>query len=239
MTIRIEELDFRNTPLGELILRRRLVPSMNDVEVLEVKLDDAFLMSSVVNVSEIALADLALDQLDWGDVDVVVGGLGLGYTAVAALDHHAVQSVVVVEYLNEVIDWHRRGLVAPAARLKTDPRCQFVNGDFFGLLNPALGFDPANPGRRFHAILVDIDHSPQALLHPSHAKLYTTEGLTTLTQQLHPGGIFGLWSADPPDKPFVETLRTVFAEARAEEVEFFNPVMDCHDTNTIYIARLG
>ena len=80
-----EELDFRATPLGELTLRRRRVAALDGQEVFEEKLGDAYLMSSMFHEVEVALADLGLGALGAGEWDVVVGGLGLGYTAVAAL----------------------------------------------------------------------------------------------------------------------------------------------------------
>ena len=87
MSADFAELDFRQTPLGELTLRRRRVAALDGLEVFEVKLGDAFLMSSLFHEVEVALADLGLAALDPGPSDVVVGGLGLGYTAVAALKH--------------------------------------------------------------------------------------------------------------------------------------------------------
>src|SRR5476651_1379407 len=103
-----EELDYRQTRLGELTLRRRRILSLEGLEVFEVKLGDAFLMSSLFHEVEVALADLGLSGLQ-GPLDVVAGGLGLGYTAVAALQHAAVRSLVVIEALDAVIDWHVRG----------------------------------------------------------------------------------------------------------------------------------
>jgi hypothetical protein len=82
----LEELDYHQTPLGELILRRRLSPSAPGEPVYEVKLNDEMLMSSVVNASERAMARLALELLADRPCDVLVGGLGLGYTAAAALE---------------------------------------------------------------------------------------------------------------------------------------------------------
>ena len=89
-----EELDYGLTPLGELILRRREVLSLDRAEVFEVKLDGEFLMSSIVNDAEIALAEFALPLVACDRCDVLVGGLGLGYTAKAALD----AEVVVVNH---------------------------------------------------------------------------------------------------------------------------------------------
>ncbi len=239
MGLNYEELDYRQTPLGELILRRRRVLSMGGAPVYEVKLDDQFLMSSIVNDSEIALARLALAKAGReDDLDVVVGGLGLGYTVRAVLDHPGVRSVRVVEYLPAVIDWHRRGLVPLGTELTGDPRCRMLQGDFFALLDEKEGgLDPERPDRRFHAILADIDHSPRSLLHERHRPFYETEGLARIADRLHPGGIYGLWSADPPDDRFRRVLETAFPEAEAHSVSYYHPLLDTEETNTVYLAR--
>jgi spermidine synthase len=237
MSLNYQELDYRRTPLGELILRRRRVISMGGAEVCEVKLNDQFLMSSIVNDSEIALARLALAEAASEELDVVVGGLGLGYTAKAVLDHPSVRSALVVEYLKPVIDWHRRGLVPLGPELTGDLRCRMVQGDFFNMLaREGGGLDPEDPGRRFHAVLVDIDHSPRSLLHDRHRPFYTTDGLRRITSHLHPGGVFALWSADPPDEGFRQRMGAVFTEAKAHPVVYYHPLLDCEETNTIYVA---
>ena len=102
MSADFAELDYRQTSLGELILRRRRIPSLEGLEIFEIKLGDAFLMSSLFHDVEVALADLGLDSLNAPSLDVVVGGLGLGYTAAAALKHPAVSSLLVVEVLDAV-----------------------------------------------------------------------------------------------------------------------------------------
>jgi spermidine synthase len=96
-----EELDYTPTPLGALSLRRRWEPKAG-VDVYEVKLGDDFLMSSLFTASEVALAHLGLAALSGDGLQVVVGGLGLGYTAQAALEHSAVASLLVVEALEPV-----------------------------------------------------------------------------------------------------------------------------------------
>ncbi len=231
-----EELDFRQTRLGELTLRRRRVPSLENLEVFEVKLGDAFLMSSLFHEVEVALADLALAVLGGkpGSLDVAVGGLGLGYTAAAALQHETVRSLVVVEALDAVVDWHVRGLVPLGGKLTSDPRCRFLPGDFFALALPEAGF--GRPGQKFHAILLDIDHSPRNVLHPQHAAFYEPTGLRGLSSHLHPGGVFALWSDDPPDDAFLAALNAVFASAIAHVVTFPNPLLDRESASTVYIA---
>ena len=238
MSADFAELDYRRTPLGELTLRRRRIPALDGLEVFEVKLGDAFLMSSLFHEVEVALADLGLATLTVPGLDVVVGGLGLGYTALAALQNPALRSLLVVEALEPVVEWHERGLVPLGAQLTGDPRCRFVLADFFALAAmPTSGFDPAIPGGRFHAVLLDIDHSPCHLLHARHGAFYEAAGLRLLAAQLYTQGVFALWSDDPPSAPFLATLREVFASAEAHVVSFFNPLLERDSASTVYVAH--
>ncbi len=213
--------------------------ALDGLEVFEVKLGDAFLMSSLFHEVEVALADLGLAAVAAPALDVVVGGLGLGYTARAALRHPALRALLVVDALDAVIEWHERGLVPLGAELTADARCRFVHGDFFALAAASgPGFDPAEPGRKFHAVLLDIDHSPRHLLHVRHGAFYAPAGLRALAGRLHPGGVFALWSDDPPDEGFLETLRGVFAGVEARVVSFYNPLLERDSASTVYVARL-
>ena len=235
-----EELDYRETPLGALMLRRRRMLSLGDIDVFEVKLGEEFLMSSLFHDAEVALADLGLAELADPALDVVVGGLGLGYTAVAALKDTRIRSLLVVDYLEAVIEWHRRGLVPLGQELTGDPRCRLIHGDFFALAAaPEQGFDPESPGRRFHAVLLDIDHSPGIWLNDRNASFYEPEGLRRLAAHLHPGGVFALWSDEAPDPEFMERLSQVFPELRAQVVPFRNPLLRCDSANTVYVAKVA
>jgi len=235
MSRSFEELDFRPTPMGVLSLRRRRRP-MSDVDVYEIKLGDEFLMSSQFTAAEIELARLGLAALGRGDLDVVVGGLGLGYTARAVLENPDVRSLVVVDALAEVIEWHEQGLLPLGRELTADPRCRLVNGDFFAMSSSVEGFDHRSKGRRFDAVLVDIDHSPRKLLHPRHAALYEPEGLARLAGHLHPGGVFALWSNDAPDVAFERVLAEAFATSTSHVVTFDNLRGDHDASNTVYVA---
>ena len=233
-----EELDFRQTPLGDLILRRRRMAMLDDLIVYEVLLGNGYLMSSLFHDVEEALADLGLAAVDGEALGVVVGGLGLGYTAVAALRDPRVADLLVVDVMAPVIEWHEKGMVPLGEILTNDPRCRLVEGDFFALAAaPEQGFDPALPGRRFHAVLLDIDHSPQNLLHAQNAAFYRAEGLRRLAAQLLPAGIFALWSDDPPDEIFLHHLGEVFEAVQAHVVKFPNPLLDRDSASTVYIAR--
>lgn len=192
-------------------------------------------MSSLFTVAEIELATLALAAADGDELDVVVGGLGLGYTARAVLEEPRVRSLQVIEALDEVIDWHRRGLLPLSDALTSDARCRLVNSDFFALLETGDGFGKAPD--RVDAVLVDIDHTPRHHLHPSHAAFYRPEGLRRLASRLHAGGVFGLWSDGPPDAAFVEVLEGVFASVVAHVVAFPNPYTGSESSSTVYIAH--
>jgi spermidine synthase len=236
MSALFEELDYRASPIGALSLRRRRELRLG-VDVFEIKLGEDFLMSSQFTASEIALARLGLAELSGRNLDVVVGGLGLGYTARAVLEHLQVGSLLVIEALAAVIDWHQKGLVPLGAELTGDARCRFVQGNFFALAKSDAGFDPDAPGRRYDAVLVDIDHSPDLLLDPRNAFFYQPEGLRQLAARLRPGGVFGLWSNALPDAVFTARLTECFAQARAEAVTFHNPLQDRPFTQTVYLAR--
>lgn len=231
-----EELDHQQTPIGELSLRRRHEPRL-DEEVYEIKLGDEFLMTSLFTESEVALARLALSSLDGESHDVLVGGLGLGYTASEVLSDDRVRSLTVIELLAPVIDWHRRGLLPLGTTLVDDPRCRLRRGDFFELSQTTDGFDERDPGHLYDAILVDIDHSPHERLDERSAGFYRPEGLTALSRHLRQGGLFGLWSNDAPDDAFTARIAEIFGQAWSEPVTFHNPLQDRPFTQTVYLAR--
>jgi spermidine synthase len=230
---RFEELDWRETRIGAISLRRRVEPTLG-VDVYEVKLGDEFLMSSLFTVAEVELGRLGLAPLAGTDLDVVVGGLGLGYTAAAVLEDPRVRSLDVVEALGEVIGWHDRELLPVSAGLVADPRCRFVHGDFFAMVEG--GHLGGAPGQRYDAVLVDIDHSPRHVLDPGHAGLYTRDGLTRVRSLLTADGVFALWSDDPPDAEFEEVLRQVFPAVASHVVAFDNPLTGGRSANTVYVA---
>ena len=233
-----EELDFRTTPIGDLILQRRKYLQLDGEVVYEVKLGDAFLMSSMFHEVEEALSRLGLGALDGKNWDVVVGGLGLGYTAVAALAFPEVRSLLVVDALEGVIDWHEREMVPLGKTINDDPRCRYVLGDFFALATEdGKNFDPDAPDRKFHAVLLDIDHSPRNLLAPRNAAFYTPDGLQKLALHLHPDGVFALWSDDAPDEDFMADLRAVFRDVKSVVVPFPNPLLDTISESTVYVAQ--
>lgn len=234
MSRAFEQLDSQVTPMGEISLRRRLEPTLQ-VDIWEVKLGDEFLMSSLYTASEEAVARLGLAARPGDDLDVVVGGLGLGYTAMTALEDTRVARLQVIEVLPQVIGWHNDHLVPLGAGLTADDRCTFVEGDFFAMVADGIEQGTGGP-KQFDAILVDIDHTPSWLLRSSHASLYCPEGLASVRSQLLPGGVFALWSDDPPDPEFVAMLEEVFASATAHVVSFPNLYTGGEAACTVYVS---
>ncbi len=236
MNLEFEELDHRRTPLGEINLRRRRDPRLDNKTIYEVKLGEEFLMSSLVTAGEVALAERALAAVFGEALDIVVGGLGLGYTARAALSPANVRSVLVIEALGPVIDWHARGLVPLGPELNSDTRCRLICGDFFALATSTEGFDHAEPARRYDAILLDIDHSPRHRLTDGQDDFYGRRSLTRMRAHLRAGGVFAMWSNEPPEDTFRTELGAVFDRVRADIIEFPNPYTGAKNTCTIYLA---
>ncbi len=230
MSFFYEELDFRPTPIGDLMLRRRRMPQFGDEDIYEVKLAEDFLMTSLFHEAESQLAKLGLAALERDQLDVVVGGLGLGYTAVEALADPRVASLVVVDYLEGVIEWHQTGLVPLGKTLTDDPRCRLRQDDFFALMRNA-------PEKQYDAILLDIDHTPTNVLHQTNTHFYTEEGLAEMAKHLKPDSVFAMWADGAPEAFFTERLGRVFAGAQAHTIEFDNPITGGTSVGAVYVAR--
>lgn len=231
-----EELAWEQTPIGDLSLRRRRLSS-DGVDIWEIKLNDGYLMSSQFIDGEIALADLALAMTQGENLDVVVGGLGLGYTAEAALRNPRVSKLTVVELIPQVIQWHRDHLLPLGKIVADDPRCILQQGDFFALATESDGFDPAAPDQVHDAILIDIDHSTTHFIDEASAGFYSAQAIAAITAKLKPDGVFALWSTDAEDPDFVSALEQSLVDVRIKRVEFATPYRDEPAFNLIYLGR--
>jgi spermidine synthase len=225
----LEILAYEDTPLGPLCLRRRALLSSPDTVVTEVTLNHAFLMSSHNTVSERALADVAVRMHAGTRLRVLVGGLGLGYTAHAALASPRVYHVEVVELFPQVIGWLRDGLVPLSAALREEPRLTLTHGDVYGLL-------AGPPTQAFDLILVDVDHAPDDPLDRGTTDFYSRGGLERARRHLAPDGILGVWSY-AESSPFATALREVFHDVRVEPVTFYNDLIDEETTDWLFFAR--
>ena len=240
MSALFEEIDSQTSLLGEISLRRRRIPAFGDRDIYEVKLGDEFLMSSMFVEAEEALSTLGLAAVQGDKLSVVVGGLGLGYTAVAALKDERLTELLVVDALDAVIAWHKDELVPLGKILNADSRNHYILGSFFDLsTDPRKGFDPTDSGKKFDAILLDIDHSPTEFLNAANASFYTTENLALMAQQLKPMGVFAMWSQNLPETNFEALLSTVFESVDSHVVSFYNPFQGGESTNSVYVCVKG
>lgn len=235
-----EDIDSQISSLGEISLRRRRMPAFGDRDIYEVKLGDEFLMSSMFVEAEEALSTFGLAAVQGGKLSVVVGGLGLGYTAVAALKDERVEELLVVDALDAVIGWHEDELVPLGKVLNADTRNRYVHGSFFDLAtDPSAGFDPDVKSKVFDAILLDIDHSPTEFLNAANAGFYTTENLALMAEQIKPKGVFAMWSQNLPEASFEALLKTVFESVESHVVSFYNPFQGGESTNSVYVCVKG
>jgi spermidine synthase len=186
-------------------------------------------MSSLYTQSETALARLALEMHPGAELSVLVGGLGLGYTAAAALESSRVDEVLVVELLPQVVRWLEQDLLPLSAELEGDPRFGVETGDFF-----ARVAEP--PARPFDLVLVDIDHAPDHHLDHANLPFYSPEGLASVRAHLAPHGVLAVWSSADSDG-FRRALEQSFDEVRVESVTFRNDLVDEVVTDWIFLAR--
>jgi spermidine synthase len=237
-----EELDYQETPNGVISLRRRAEPRLNGRVLYEVKLNEEWLMSSLFTEAEIQLAHLGLSLTRKSiptNLKVVVGGLGLGYTAAAALENSAVSQLCVIDIMQPVIDWHQNHLVPLGEALTSDSRCTLTHGDFFAMATrekPGFSIKMDYP---VDAILLDIDHSPSHWLNVKNKSFYSAASLIKMASKLAPGGVFGLWSNDPPDADFQTLLDSIFDTTETHDVHFSNPYTNGKSSNTVYLAALS
>ncbi len=187
-------------------------------------------MSNCAHHSEEALAILACERLTEmrdGAPQVLIGGLGLGYTLRAALDRvPASARIVVAELLPEIVDWNRGPLAPLTGHLRHDARVSVVCADVAALLRSAA---PAS----FDAVLLDTDNGPDAVMLAGNALLYGPEGLRQIRRALRSGGRLAVWSADTSPR-FEVTMRGAGFHWQAHAVPARGVLGD--PLHTIYLA---
>lgn len=232
-TPNLEILAYEESPLGVLCLRRRGLLSQPGVSVTEVTLNHEFLMSSLYTDSERVLANRAIERCGGDGLRVLVGGLGLGYTARAALASGQVAHVEVVELLPQVIDWLGAGLVPLSRELAAcGDRLSITQGDVYARL--------AGPAEQcYDAILIDVDHSPDERLEEhaddGSASFYTADRLRAAREHLAPGGVLAVWSY-AESSPFADALREVFGRVEVEPVSYDNELVGERRTDWLFFA---
>ncbi len=227
-----EVLDSVPTPVGTLELRRRIEDG--GLTVIEITLAGGMLMSTLCSVSERALASVGLDLHPGRDLRVLVGGLGLGYTAAAVLADPRVAQLTVVDRLPTVIRWMREGLLPLSEKLNGDPRLAIVEGDVY---TQVLGTAPAD-GDCWDLILIDVDHAPSDPLDHASLPFYRWHGQRQVMDHLAPGGIVGIWSSEDDDD-FADVVDEVYPDSLREYVRFRHEMIEEGDeiAEVIFFGR--
>ena len=158
------------------------------------------LMNSRVHDSEDALAEHTCARLvNCVKPQLLIGGLGMGFTLAAALRHLGNQAqVVVAELVPAVVAWNRGPLGDRAGHPLQDPRVTVSEMDVARMLRSGE--------QTYDAILLDVDNGPEGLTRKENNWLYGLEGLNETYTALRPQGVLAVWSAGP-DKNFLQRLR--------------------------------
>lgn len=201
-----------DTSIGHLELLRREVQAEPGTFFIELLIDGRTLMSDFNTVSERALAREGVARCVGSSLRVLVGGLGLGHTADAALSSSRVAAVDVVEFVPQVAEWFREGLMPLSKKLWRDSRFSVIEDDVFERLSKP-------PVERYDLILIDVDHSPDDPLTWDSESFYTVKGLLRVREHLAPGGVLAVWSCRN-NEPFAHNLRRVFARVGIETTLF-------------------
>jgi len=191
----------------------------------EIIANGTFLMATYNRASDEALATLTLARVQGEGLRVLVGGLGIGYTARAALDDPRVARCDVVEVEPLIVTWHQRYTSSHAGRPLDDPRAHLIVGD--------LGLLSLSP-HAYDAILLDTDNGPDWLALQANARLYDAAGITRFLDLLRPGGIVAYWSASA-SPAFARRLRGL---AEVETVVVADEIAPGREgTAWVYLAR--
>lgn len=183
---------------GEVVLRRRIEEHAADA--LELRVNGVFVMDTKETSSEIELAAAALELVE-DPRDVVVGGLGLGFTTQRVLADHRVERVMVVEIEEALVGWMRNGTVPHGPSVLADKRVHIVNADIVMAV--------AEAASTYDLVLLDVDNGPGYLVHDTNAGVYEHEFLAATRRILNPGGAVVVWSANPAPGLAV-TMQEVF-----------------------------
>ena len=211
---------------GELVLRRRTDDNAGDV--FELRVNGVFVMDTRETSTEHALAEVALAQVA-DPRNVLVGGLGLGYTMRAVLEDLRVEKCVVVEIEGALIDWMRDGTVPHGPEFMADARLTIANLDI------AVAVDELTQAH-YDLVLLDVDNGPGYLVHDANAQVYRPPFLAGVRRALAPGGAIAIWSAD--QAPELEAaLREVFGDATA--LEYDVDLQGRAETYWLYVSNVG
>lgn len=158
------------------------------------------LMNSRVSGSEEALASLACAKIQGhAQPNILIGGLGMGFTLRAALAVVGPQaSIVVAELVPAVVNWAQGPMGDVFGNSLTDPRVIVHDADVGQMIRSRRS--------AYDAILLDVDNGPEGLTRQANDALYDSDGLHAARAALRDGGVLAVWSSGP-DQAFTRRLR--------------------------------
>jgi spermidine synthase len=214
------------TPRGEIVLRERRPEDAGGPAVLELRVNGVFVMDTAETGTERALARMALDLVA-SPRDVLIGGLGLGFTAHEVLGDARVERVVVAEIEDPIVQWLRKGTIPHGPTYLADSRLTVLTLDL------ADAVAEAGPGS-YDLVLLDVDNGPGYLVHAHNAAVYEAPFLRAVRETLRPGGALAVWSADPA--PSLERdLETVFGAVAVRPLDV--RLQERAEQYWLYLAR--
>jgi spermidine synthase len=183
----IEGVDTRE---GRLELRRR------GARDFLITIAGRVLMTSAAHRSETELARLACAAVaERPRAQLLLGGLGMGYTLRATLDQlPATARITVVELTGAVVDWCRGPLAPLSGAALTDRRVKTVVRDVARVIASA-------PAASYDAIVLDLYEGPHQATNRRRDPLYGPAALEHAHTALRAGGVLAIWSEEP-DRAF-------------------------------------
>jgi len=190
-----EEIERAEVPGGEeeVILRKRGPEFSIRVATTE-------LMNSRIHGSEDALAELTCSRISRKPGRrILIGGLGMGYTLAAALQHSGDDSLITVaELIPAVIRWNREHLGHLAGNPLADGRVFVRQEDVAETI--------AREKSIWDAIILDVDNGPDGITRKVNDRLYGMSGLKNAFLALRTGGVLSIWSSGT-DEQFTSRLK--------------------------------
>ena len=168
------------TRRGELVLRR-------EGAEFEIISNGVFLMDTRDGRSERLMVSSALARCPAATPEILICGLGVGFSLAEAVSQARVVRVDVVEISAEIIGWHATHLRHLAGSAWDDGRVHVINADVVAWLARRQG--------PYDVICLDVDNGPEWTVWDANQALYGDEGLRRVRDGLRPGGVVAVWSA--------------------------------------------